>query len=689
MAESRESRRALQATAIICGLLLLGAAWHGGSGRRELVGASNLTPSQFVVKLGEGQRSQHSYLSDSENPAGLMASETPPGGRLWARVEGSMGEEGALSSLEERAQSQAERIAQRRRQGSHLPRYQSVEESALASIAAQAERQLTVSQQMKKRGRRRPNIAGPPIAMHTQLATSQSRKRARFPAGASTNDDLNEQSRTLRAEPHSSHSETRPATIVHASGPARGKARVKTLANIKLRSAAKFKETQRQEQLARIALLDDDKTASRKLKRQKSQILRLIKAASTSIGGKGSAGHAGKNDRVGSKLLWPGESDKGAVQVASNNKRSREKSAPTSSPTAASPVAKARQAAKGGAEAGGASLAWPGEAKQDIKWPGERGYARPATRAGRAKGDRLAWPDGHSADAAPLQPGPNAATQAGWHGGGWKDLNTEWSWPQESAAPVSEGVESQLNLVLLIDGATQASMKTREQGIFEAAVADAAGVSLQQLHVDYAVDVPGLLGHMEVSLRMVLSPGLSCGAVAARVRDSVQTGKLNSLLADFGASGLAVSLLNMSGCPAAMMPAPAPLPSQAGSAPAVVGPTGSNQEDIKEGYQAVARGRSGLTSDEAVEAAQQVATQTAQQVASEVATASAADTAQQLEGELRTLAQKVAKATATKVAHDILKNSAARASHLPKSHPSALKELEAAAAGNAAERYGP
>ena len=36
------------------------------------------------------------------------------------------------------------------------------------------------------------------------------------------------------------------------------------------------------------------------------------------------------------------------------------------------------------------------------------------------------------------------------------------------------------------------------QGIFEAAVAQAAGVSLKQMHVDYAVDVPGLLGHMEV-----------------------------------------------------------------------------------------------------------------------------------------------------------------------------------------------
>jgi len=69
-------------------------------------------------------------------------------------------------------------------------------------------------------------------------------------------------------------------------------------------------------------------------------------------------------------------------------------------------------------------------------------------------------------------------------------------------------------------------MKTREQGIFEAVVAEAAGVSLQQLHVDYAVDVPGLLGHMEVSLRMTLVPGVSCGAVAASVREAIQSGLL-------------------------------------------------------------------------------------------------------------------------------------------------------------------
>jgi len=349
---------------------------------------------------------------------------------------------------------------------------------------------------------------------------------------------------------------------------------------------------------------------------------------------------------------------------------------------------KGQQKAHDASRVGDQSLSWPGEADQSISWPGERGYTKPAHGESKGKGDRLAWPDGHGTDTTPLHPGPNAATQAGWHGGGWKDLNTEWSWPQEGGAPVSEGVESQLNLVLLIDGATHRSMTKREQGIFEAAVADAAGVSLQQLHVDYAVDVPGLLGHMEVSLRMMLSPGVSCGAVAASVREAVQGGKLNSMLADFGASGLAVSLLNMSGCPAAMMPAPAPLPSQADFAPRLVGPKGSDDEEGRYHHPA-ARGRAGLTSSEAVEAAQQVATQTAQQVASEVATASAADTAKQLEGELRTLAQKVAKATATKVARDILSGSAAGRSHHLKARPSALKQLEASAARNAAQRYGP
>jgi hypothetical protein len=651
----RHQRAALAAAALtLCGLVgmaLLGAP-REDSGELELVGA-NPTPSQFVAQLQQARRSQAGYLTDSENPARLIASEAAPDGRLWARARGSMAEDGALSALEQRAKTQAAELAGRRRAGAHLPRYQSVEESALASIAAQAEQQLAASRESSTRG-----PAG-------SAAGTQRHADRRHPGKS-------------RSKSRSSDSAMKPATVVHASGLAQGKARV--------RSLAKIKETQRRKQLARIALLDDDRTASRRLKQQKSQILRLVEAASTSTVDKDSAnrGDTGRKARVGSKLLWPGESEKGTVQVKSNDKHST---------TGASHVSKDSQTAKDTAKASGKSLSWPGEANQNIKWPGERGYARPKEGASHSKGDRLAWPDGHKSGAMPLHPGPNAATQAGWHGGGWKDLNTEWSWPQEGAAPVSEGVESQLNLVLLIDGATQSTMSKREQGIFEAAVADAAGVSLQQLHVDYAVDVPGLLGHMEVSLRMVLSPGLSCGAVAARVRESVQTGKLNSMLSDFGASGLAVSLLNMSGCPAAMMPAPASLPSQAGSAPQMVGPSDSDDIAARGGYdtRAAPRGRSGLTSNEAVEAAEQVATQTAQQVASEVATASAADTAKQLEGELRTLAQKVAKATATRVAHDILKRSTAvtRGSHRAKARPSALTELEAAADQNAERRYGP
>ena len=74
-------------------------------------------------------------------------------------------------------------------------------------------------------------------------------------------------------------------------------------------------------------------------------------------------------------------------------------------------------------------------------------------------GDRLAWPDGHRTIPAK----EDGAHASGWHGGGWKDLNTEWSWPQEGAASGTEGVPSQLNLVLLIHGATQASMPLREK----------------------------------------------------------------------------------------------------------------------------------------------------------------------------------------------------------------------------------
>ncbi len=69
-----------------------------------------------------------------------------------------------------------------------------------------------------------------------------------------------------------------------------------------------------------------------------------------------------------------------------------------------------------------------------------------------------------------------------------------------------------------------------------------------QMHVDNAVDVPGLLGHMHVSLQVRLVAGMSCAAVVNLVRQAVQSGRLNSILADLGAAGLAVSLLNMSGC---------------------------------------------------------------------------------------------------------------------------------------------
>jgi hypothetical protein len=41
---------------------------------------------------------------------------------------------------------------------------------------------------------------------------------------------------------------------------------------------------------------------------------------------------------------------------------------------------------------------------------------------------------------------------------------------QEVAEPWSTGVDSMLNLVLLIDGATMASMTQREQGIFQVCI---------------------------------------------------------------------------------------------------------------------------------------------------------------------------------------------------------------------------
>ena len=53
-----------------------------------------------------------------------------------------------------------------------------------------------------------------------------------------------------------------------------------------------------------------------------------------------------------------------------------------------------------------------------------------------------------------------------------------------------------------------------------------------------------------------------------------------------------------------MIPAPAPLPSQDAAAPRTVGPTGGGA-DAEEGWNHESRGR-GITSQEAVEAAQQV-----------------------------------------------------------------------------------
>jgi hypothetical protein len=84
---------------------------------------------------------------------------------------------------------------------------------------------------------------------------------------------------------------------------------------------------------------------------------------------------------------------------------------------------------------------------------------QPWENHGSRGGDRLAWPDGHRTIPAK----EDWAHASRWHGGGWKDLNTEWSWPQEGAESGTERVPSQFNLVLLIHGATQASMQLREQ----------------------------------------------------------------------------------------------------------------------------------------------------------------------------------------------------------------------------------
>ena len=535
-------------------------------------------------------------------------------------------EDRALTTLVEQAQEQEQHLAGQRRAG-RVPRYRSVEQGALESLAAEAQLQL-------QRLRRHTAIAARRHALALKKAAARHRG-LQASVTAKQNDKL-QKMQALR------------------------------LAKASVRKVAKQKLTKRQQQLAFIARMDDLLTA-------KAATVRPAKLQALA--------HASPH---GTKALDAPEAAAGSAAGAAK------KPLPTGSGETGISWLKPG-GGSGGGHVAGARFETESGGKASHQVAGEdRWHGR----------DHLSWPDGHGDTAAPLPAAAPKEAHSQDGKGGWKGLNTEWAWPQEGRKPSSEGVPAQLNLLLLVDGATRASMHQRQQGMLEAAVAEAAGVSLQQLRVDYAIDVPGLAGHMEASLRMLLVPGVSCAAVATKVRKAVESGQLSAMLSDFGAAGLAVSLLNMSGCPAAMMPESVSLPWPRESAPqADVGParTAEEVDAAGKGWRAE-RGRAGarLTSEEAVDAAQQVATQTAQQVASEVATAAARNNAQQLESQLRTLAQRVATATATKVTQDLMRPSGVTSSGARGTKagtapllPSALAQLEAAAARTAAQRYGP
>ena len=91
---------------------------------------------------------QRGYLADSSNSAGLIASEGAPSGRLWARVQDGAAESGALTALAARAEAAAQEVAAQTRGGSAgATHYMSVEAGALASIAAQAHAQIRLSKE--------------------------------------------------------------------------------------------------------------------------------------------------------------------------------------------------------------------------------------------------------------------------------------------------------------------------------------------------------------------------------------------------------------------------------------------------------------------------------------------------------------------------------------------------------------
>ena len=423
------------------------------------------------IHLAAAAMNQAGYLSDSYNTAGFMASKPSQGSRLWARARERGAEDGALLSLEERAQVQEQQlVGQQQRRGA--PRYKSVELGALASIAAQARQQLRMSRERQEhevRTERQRRSAATAAARQHQVSWSSASSGAASATDqanggekyhltqrddgttikmASDGTLLKPKAQSSRPTGHDDgaklwfdghvkapNNQIASASLgrwaMHVSRLSKGKEKVRELAKLKL--------VQREQQLARVARLDDDLTAKREREKEKSEVHHLVQAARKRESAKRSRSTSALNAAT-PKLMWPGEEKGGHVGVADTDQHIKQASDATPASTAIS-----------------VSADMSGEVIQHTRWPGERGYTTPAQKAKDSKGDGLAWPDGHTTDGMPLKPAASDAAQNPAHGGrgGWNDLDTEWNWPQESAAASSKGVESQLNLVMLIDGATQ------------------------------------------------------------------------------------------------------------------------------------------------------------------------------------------------------------------------------------------
>ena len=179
---------------------------------------------------------QRGYLTDSSNSAGLIASKGSPSGRLWARAQDGTTKSGALTALAARAEAAAQEDAAQMRGGSAgATHYMSVEAGALASIAAQAQAQILLS---KERSRARD-------------AQRQAAQSAQRPAN-SADTGVNLEDNSPPASPASWASRESLDETAHEESLV----------------SARRKQQQRQQQLERIARLDDVLTARRRVQRK-------------------------------------------------------------------------------------------------------------------------------------------------------------------------------------------------------------------------------------------------------------------------------------------------------------------------------------------------------------------------------------------------------------------------------------